>query len=109
MPMTARIWAMAAMTAPNMGYLGSNIGPRNNETMKKTKRMAAFQTMGPREMTAILIRGLGGCLPFAPGKALTNMYATTNITAIMRGKRTSETMTARQLARGTSPDSFSEG
>jgi hypothetical protein len=60
------------------------------------------------EMTAIRMSGLGGYLP-SVGKDLTNMYAMTNTTAMKTGKMISEKITARQLARGTSPDNFSDG
>ena len=60
-------------------------------------------------MTAIRMSGLGGYLPSEFGNDLTNMYATTNNTAMKIGKMISEKITARQVARGTSPDSFSDG
>ena len=108
-PMTPRTCAMNAMTDPNLGNVGSSMGPRKSDTRKSTNRMAAFHTIGPREMTAIRTRGLGGYLPSGFGNDLTNMYAMTNSTAMKMGKITSENRTARHPARGTSPESFSEG
>ncbi|KAJ3517090.1 hypothetical protein NMY22_g14040 [Coprinellus aureogranulatus] len=64
--------------------------------------------MGPKEMTTIRMSGLGGNLPFT-GNDLTNMYATTKRTAIQIGKMLPEKNTARQVARGTSPESLNEG
>ena len=43
------------------------------------------------------------------GNAFTNMYAMTKSTAMTTGKTISEKMTARHFARGTSPDSRSDG
>ena len=63
---------MNAMTEPNLGKTGSSMGPRNNETKKRNRRMAAFHTIGPREMTAIRIKGLGGNLPVESGNDFTN-------------------------------------
>ena len=45
------------MTEPNLGNKGSSMGPRNNETKERNRRMAAFHTIGPREMTTIRIKG----------------------------------------------------
>ena len=73
--------------------------------MSKT---AAFHTMGPRDTTPIRVRGLGWDCP-ATGNDLTNMYAMIRRMAKKIGKRTSEMMTARQPARGMSPDNFSDG
>ena len=84
------------------------MGPRNNDTMNRTRSTAAFQTIGPRAITAMRIKGAGGCFPLL-GKDFTNMYAMVNKIAMMIGKMTSDTMTARHPARGTSPDSFSDG
>jgi hypothetical protein len=70
--------------------------------------MAAFQTMGPKAMTVIRIRGLGESFP-STGNDLTNRYAMVNNTAMNVGKMISEKRTARQVARGVSPESFSEG
>jgi hypothetical protein len=70
--------------------------------------MAAFHTIGPRDTTAIRMRALGGVCP-ETGNDLTNMYAMIRRRAKKMGKRTSEMMTARQPARGTSPDSLSDG
>ena len=97
------------MTEPNFGNGVSSIGPKNSENMNSTSSIAAFQTMGPMATTAIRMSGLAGCLPSLSGNDLTNMYAMTKSTAIMIGKMTSEKMTARHLARGTSPESLSEG
>ena len=55
------------------------------------------------------INGLGGSFPVVSGNAFTNMYAMMNSIAITTGKITSEKITARHLARGTSPESFSDG
>ena len=73
MPMAPRAWAMNAITDPNLGYLVSRSGPRNSENMKRMRRIAASQTMGPSEMIAIRMSGLAGCLPSRSGKDLTNM------------------------------------
>lgn len=100
---------MKAITDPNKGNTGSSMGPKNSETKKRVKRTAAFQTMGPMEMTAMRIKGLGGNFPSGLGNDFTNMYAMTKRTAMNTGKITSEKMTARQVARGTSPDNFSDG
>src|ERR1700722_14411984 len=72
-PTTPRKCAIKAITEPNKGYMGSNMGPRHREVRKSTKSAAEFQTIGPREMIAIRTKGLGGCLPFGSGNDLTNM------------------------------------
>ena len=100
---------MKAIVEPNLGEKASSMGPRNNEMMKSVRRTAAFHTIGPKEMTAMRIKALGGCCPSGPGKDLTNRYAMVNRTAINIGKMTSEKRTARHPARGTSPESFSDG
>ena len=41
---------MNALTQPNLGQTGSSMGPRNNKTKKRNRRMAAFHTIRPREM-----------------------------------------------------------
>lgn len=74
-----------------------------------TKSTAPFQTMGPREITAMRTNGLGGSFPVLSGNDFTNMYAMMNNMAITTGKMTSEKITFRHLARGTSPESFSDG
>src|SRR6266576_6479624 len=96
------------MVDPNLGKVGSNIGPRNNDARNSVNKTPAFHTIGPSEITAIRMRGAGGIFPLI-GNDLTNRYAMTKRVAIMVGKMTSEKMTALQLARGTSPESFSEG
>jgi hypothetical protein len=98
---------MTAITDPNLEFFGK-IGPMNNAIKDWVMRIAAFQTIGPREMTAIRMSGLGGNLP-STGNDLTNRYAMVNNTAMNVGKMISEKRTARQVARGASPQSFSEG
>jgi hypothetical protein len=39
------------------------MGPRNNEMRRRTRSTVAFHTMGPIEMMAMQINGLGGYLP----------------------------------------------
>lgn len=107
--MTARACAIKAMVEPNLGKRGSRTGPRNSDTMKRAKSTAPFQTRGPKETTAMRTKAAGGCVPLVPGNDLTNKYAIMNSTAMKIGKITSEMITARQPARGTSPDIFSEG
>jgi hypothetical protein len=107
-PIVPSMWAIVAITAPKRTQHDSSIGPKKSETRKRISKTAAFHTMGPRDTTPIRMRGLGWDCP-ATGKDLTNMYATIRRMAKKMGKRTSEMMTARQPARGTSPDSFSEG
>ncbi len=92
------------MTEPNLGNGVSSIGPRNSENKKRTSRTPAFHTMGPIETMAIRMSGLGGCLLSLSGNDLTNMYAMTKRVAMTIGKMISEKMTARHLARGTSPE-----
>ena len=72
-PTTPKKWAMNAIVEPNFGNLGSNIRPRNKDTRNSTNKMAAFQTIGPREMTAMRISGLGGNLPLGSGNDFTNI------------------------------------
>ncbi len=107
-PIVPSMCAIVAMTAPKRTQHESSIGPRKSDTRKRTSKMAAFHTIGPRDTTAIRTRGLGGVCP-ETGNDLTNMYAMIRRKAKKMGKRTSEMMTARQPARGTSPDSFSDG
>jgi len=64
--------------------------------------------MGPIDTTVMRMRGLGGVLP-STGNDLTNMYVMKRRIAKKMGKITSETMTAHQPTRGTSPDNFSDG
>ena len=100
--------ASVAMTEPNLAQ-PSSIGPKNNEMKNKAKSTPAFHTIGPIAITPILISGLGCWFPSGSGKDLTNMYATTKIVAMQSGQTTSDQMTVFQDARGTSPDSFSDG
>lgn len=99
---------MDAMTEPNFAQ-DSIIGPRKREMKNRLIRIAAFQTTGPMAITAMRIRGLGGRVPSGLGNDLTNMYAMTKSMAMQTGIMISEPMTDRHVARGTSPDSFSEG
>jgi len=85
------------------------MGPKKSEIKNRPIRTAAFQTTGPTAMIAMRMRGLGPNSPFASGKDFTNMYATTMITAMQIGQIISEKMTECQLARGISPEGFSEG
>jgi hypothetical protein len=80
----------------------------NKEIKNWVTRIAAFQTIGPMETTAIRMSGAGGILP-STGNDLTKRYAMVNKTAMIIGKMISEKRTARQVARGVSPESFSEG
>ena len=107
-PIVPSTCAIVAMTAPKRTQHESSIGPKNSETRKRISKTAAFHTIGPRDTTPMRMRGLGWLCP-ATGNDLTNMYAMIRRMAKKMGKRTSETMTARQPARGTSPDSFSDG
>jgi hypothetical protein len=107
-PTSAKKWAIEAMKDPNLAQL-SNIGPRNREMKNKVTSTAAFQTTGPIATTQILIRGLGFCFPFLSGNDLTNMYAMMKSAAMRMGQMISDIMTALHPARGTSPESFSEG
>jgi hypothetical protein len=95
------------MRVPKCGH-PSIMGHKNKDMKNSDRRTVAFHTSGPMAMTAIRIRGLGGSSPFT-GKDLTNIYATMNRVAAQIGKITSDRITDPQLARGTSPDSFSEG
>ena len=107
-PIRQRVWAIVAITEPNFAQ-DSIIGPMNREMKKREMRIAAFHTTGPMAIRAIRMRGLGCWFPSLSGNDLTNIYATTKRIERQMGHRTSEKMTDLQLARGTSPDSFSEG
>jgi hypothetical protein len=100
---------MKAIVAPNLGKLAPSIGPSTSEKTNCAMRSAMFHTSGPSETMAMRSRGAPERLPSWSGNDLTNMYAIVMMMAMPMGKRISDTMTARHLARGTSPDSFSEG
>jgi hypothetical protein len=110
MPTIPRTCAIAAITDPNRAQHESRTGPNISETKNSMSNTAAFHTIGPIDTTAIRMSGLGGVtvVPFA-GNDLTNMYAITNKAARTMGEMTSAKRTARQPARGTSPESFSDG
>lgn len=77
-PIRESVWAVTAINEPNLEQHVLSIGPRKIDTMNRTMRTAAFQTTGPREMTAIRRRGEGPILPVTgSGNDLTNMYAMT--------------------------------
>ena len=101
-------WANAAMNDGNLAQ-PSIMGPRKREMKNSVRSTAAFQTTGPMAMIPMRMSGLGLGLPLRSGKDLTNMYAMMNIVAWHMGQMISENSTARQGARGTSPDSFSDG
>lgn len=107
-PTRLEICANEAITDPNLAH-DSIIGPKKREMKKYMIRRAAFHTTGPMAMTAIRMRGLGFCLPSLSGNDLTNMYAITKMHATQIGMMISEKMTVRHVARGMSPDSFSDG
>lgn len=102
-------YAMKAITLPNFELSRWKIEPRNSEIKKCVRSTAAFHTTGPnlKEMSGILMSGLGGNRP-STGKDLANIYAMTKMMDIQAEKMASEKMTARQDARGTPPNSFSE-
>jgi hypothetical protein len=100
--------AIVAMTDPKRVQHESSTGPNISAMKKRMRSTAAFQTIGPIDTTAMRMSGLGGVWPFC-GNDLTNMYAITKSVASTIGMMTSESSTARQPARGTSPDSFSDG
>ena len=108
MPMSARPCASAAMTEPNLTQ-PSIIGPRKSDRKNSVMSTAAFHTVGPTAMSRIRTSGLGGVLPCSSGNDLTNMYATMKMMHAPMGHRISEKMTFLHGARGTSPDSFSDG
>ena len=71
--------------------------------------MAAFHRIGPSATIAIRINGDARVLVLFSRKDLTNMYAMTNNAALHIGIITSDARTVLQDARGTSPESFSDG
>ena len=85
------------------------MGPKNMETKKRTRRTAAFHRIGPNATIAIRINGDALVWVFFSTKDLTKMYAMTNNAALQIGKMISDPKTVLHDARGTSPDSFSEG
>lgn len=107
-PTRLHICAKEAMTDPNFAH-DSIIGPKKRETKNRVIRTAAFHTTGPIATTPMRMRGLGCWLPSLSGNDLTNMYAMTKTTETQMGEMISEKMTVRHVARGTSPESFSEG
>lgn len=107
-PIKHKKCANAAMTDANFFHF-SIIGPKNNDTKNKANNTPAFQTTGPTAMTAIRMSGLGFWFPFWSGNDLTNIYAITKMADTKMGQTISENTTALQLARGTSPESFSDG
>jgi len=107
-PTRLDICAKDAMTDPNFAH-DSIIGPKKRETKNRVIRTAAFHTTGPTATTPMRIRGLGCWLPFLSGNDFTNMYAMTKIAEMQMGEMISEKITVRHVARGTSPESFSEG
>jgi len=77
MPTIAKICAIDAMTAPNLAQQPSNIGPMNRDMRNIVKRMAAFQTIGPRDTIPIRTKALGGSVPSGFLKDFTKEYAMT--------------------------------
>lgn len=97
---------MEAITAGKRTQQPLNIGPNITATKNSTRRTIAFHTTGPKETTPSRMRGL--TFPVLSND-LTNMYAMMKIRAPAIGMRISEVMTTAQPARGTSPESFSDG
>lgn len=73
-PMVPSACATNAIVDPNLGNIGSSIGPRKMEKMNSVSSTAAFQTIGPSAITAIRMSGAGGKRPVSvSGNDLTNM------------------------------------
>ena len=92
---------MESMAEQNLGSTWLSMGPKNKETRNRT--------ISIKQKSPQWGRGAGWLIFVTIKNDLTNMQATAKIATVETGQTTSKKKTSLRVARGTSPERFSDG